>query len=267
METSRLRAIRVWAVRAALGAVLALIAAVGCGGDPSAQHIRDLRMSGNADSARTLAVAFLEEKAARMDVWLELTHSTLDLCRRATGENDRLTMRYVLEAGLTCGAIYQHRKRDPGRQWLEASKITASEVTRQINRIALTLNTQAADAGRLSEMARAPHEGDALTERARQDLDKMVGDARDLLRLAIVMRRLLESLPETSPGVTSLLTGQLEAAVVEWGRALGLDSRFTLSVQNSARQSFDDALARATGDLQDLGYLLPATLLENGVLP
>jgi hypothetical protein len=251
------------------GIALAVLAA-GCGRSKIAQEVRDLRFAGQADSSRALALASLKKKASRMDLWLEFTRSTLDIVRLRPETADHTNdLDLLVQAALTGAAIYQRDKHNPSAEWRDTDKLLAGEVGRQMNTLMTTMTVQVQQASYLKPLLNptgpdslVPHGPDI---RARDTLSGYRTDARNVLFWSIVLKRLLEMLPEVNPGTASLLAGQMDEDKAAWTQALELDPSYIVTVQQRAREAIDQALDHAAQDLKDLGYFLPQTIIENGV--
>jgi hypothetical protein len=248
----------------------AVVLAVGCRRDETARDVRELRFAGQADSARTLALSALSTNANRMDVWLELTKSDLDICRLADQQQGFRPLKYLLEAGLTCAAMYAHDKQQPPRAWRDIARLASAESGRQMNRLLGIFNTQMQSLEYLKRTAATNPDMPFLSGQslhAQQMIEDYKNAAPDLIHISITLRRLLESLPEPSTGTASLLIGEVEEATGSWAPALELDPALSSTVQFRSRAAFDKALQRAQGDLGELGYFLVGTIVDNGALP
>ncbi len=255
---------------------LALGLTVGCGGSREAETVRGLRLSGSPDSARALAISVLSARAARMDVWREFASAALDLARRTDEDEGGGPLANLIEAGLLCGAINLHAQQKPDRDWHTLGRLTAVEVGRRINRLTGLLGTQA-QAGEYLQQAEQnanrgtlpgldPNAPDPAARLRRAVIDYRDG-ARPLLIQAVILRRLVEVLPESNPGSGAVLSGQLADAVSGWSKALELEPGLLGPIQLHEREALDAAFGQAETDLNELGYWLPKTILENGVLP
>jgi len=242
----------------------------GCRKDETVRDVRELRLAGQADSARTLALSALSQGANRMDLWLELTKSDLDICRLADQQQGFRPLKNLLEAGLACAAMYAQHKQQPPREWRDVGRLTSSEAGRQMNRLLGAFNAQSQALEYLKQTATTAPDAPFLsgqTVRARQMIEDYKSAAPNLIHISMTLRRLLEALPEANPGTASLLIGQMEEAIGGWAPALELDPALLTSVQFRSRTTFDTALDRAKDDLDALGYFLVGTLVENGALP
>ena len=252
--------------------LLAMLLSTGCGSSKQAETVRNLRLAGQADSARSMALSLLNENANRMDLWLEFARSSLDAVRlRPNTEDEDHTndLNALVQAALVCSAVYQQAKHEPPKEWRDTGKLVSAEVARQVNNVITAMNAQMQSALYLKPMLH-PTGPDSLMShgsdvRAEQLLVNYRMGARNLLFWSTVMHRLLESLPEVNPGTASLLAGQLEEARTPWAQSLDLDPAYMSGTQQRARQVIDEALQHALQDYRDLGYLLPQTITENGV--
>lgn len=256
------------------GAILlaAALLMVSCSPDRHADKVRDLRLAGQADSARTLALSLLTENANRMQVWLEFARSSFDLVRlRPNEENESGDLDVLIQGCLLCGAVYQNSKHEPPREWRDTGKLLSGEVARQINEQITVMTSQIQSANMIKPML-TPTGPDSLIPhgpeiRAQQLLTDYRTNARRILYWGVVLRRIMESLPEVNPGTASLLAGQQDEALTAWTQTLELDPAYRATVQQRARQAIDQAMNHSLQDLHDLGYFLPQTILENGVSP
>jgi hypothetical protein len=247
----------------------------GCRTISKVKEVHDLRVAGMADSSRTVALTYLEADAANLDLWLEFALSSLEFSRTAVADDRDKAQEYLVEAGLVCGAVYRHEKNQPSKDWREAGRLVSGEVGRRINLLSGMLSSQTGTAANVKELEKGPggptdtlHINPPSEEllKGRKLLDGFRADARRLLLLSVVYRELLASLPEPSSGLTSLLSGQLEVTQNEWSGALSLEPAYLQSIQDEARTRIHQAQALAAGDLNDVGYILPKTIVENGVL-
>jgi hypothetical protein len=250
--------------------ILALLLVAGCGREKRVNEVRDLRLAGQADSARALALSLLNENANRMDLWHEFARSSVEEVRlRPNEENHADDLDILVQAGLVCGAVYQQKKHEPDREWRDTGKLLFAEIARQISNQITAMNTQMQSANYLKPLL-TPVGPDTLIPRgpeirAQQALVNYRSGARNLLFWPVVLRRLLENLPEVNPGTATLLASQLDEAITPWAQSLDLDPAYMGGIQQRARVTIDNALNHAQQDLHDLGYLLPQTIIENGV--
>jgi hypothetical protein len=217
----------------------------------------------------------LDQDASRLDLWYEFAESTLELARNSNLSDSGQGQEYLMESAIVAGAIYEHDKEQPPKKWRELGKAVAGEVGRQVNQLVSAMNSQAGVAGNFDEFMKGPGGISDTTGtrppndeaiRGRKQIEGYRRDARVMVAQSVVYRQLLEALPEQSSGMISLLSGQLESAQNSWVAALGLDAGYVLPVQADAKHSLEVALLHARSDLNDLGYFLPKTILENGVL-
>ncbi|RPH95169.1 hypothetical protein EHM69_05155 [candidate division KSB1 bacterium] len=256
-----------------LMAVFSLLIA-GCGEDPHAIQVRELRMWGQADSARSLALAFLSEKAGRMDVWREFARASLDANRNIEEEDDQTAFQYVVEAALVSGAVNLRHRRKPDRKWRELNRVTAAELTRQINRIVAECHAEGSTADYLQQLMEQSAQNEGTNRqffgplwRTQQLVQQYRDQARQKLTRSAVGRQLLESVYESAPEASKIILEQLQTAQNNWVIALKLEPDLVEPVQDDSRGRVDAALNRLQGELKELGYLLPGSVIENGVLP
>jgi len=242
----------------------------GCGEDHSVERVRNLRLAGQADSSRTLALSLLSQNANRMPLWLEFVRSTLDEVRlRPNEESHANDLDILLQACLVCSAVYQNAKHEPPREWHDTGRLLSAELARQISDQITVMTTQLQSTTMIKQMLAVtgpdsliPHGPDM---RAQQQLANYRSGARRLLFWPVVMRRLMESLPEVNPGTTALLAGQMEEGTTAWAQGLDLDPALIGGIQQQARKAVDKAMNKVLQDLHDLGYCLPQTITDNGV--
>ncbi len=246
---------------------LALIL-LGCGKDPVVKEIRALRQEGELAQAREKTIAALQDSPGEMDLWLEFANIAVEQTRaseRAEGSN---TMEFLVEASLVCGAIYKHEQQKPGREWRDACRLASSELTKQANKIQTTLGAQASSAEYFKQLMEI-NRGDTGLRGAQISAARLVegykANARSLLYQAVVIRRLLELLPEVSPGSSTMLITQIERAMDNWRRSLELTADLTSPVQDRANHAVDKAMEQILGDLETLGYIIPGSIFENGI--
>jgi len=251
-----------------LVSVVVLMAA-GCRTDPITREVRELRMAGRPDSARARALAALEERADRRQLWLEFARASLEVCRAGVDESEPQIMEMTVQAALVCAAAHQ-QKQPWSREWRETGRLVSAEVGRQLNRIMSSYTTQAQTAASLKEL-RQRYSGGAdqygQLARTEQLVQEYRDDARHLLTLAVIWRRLLDVLPELTPGMSTIYGAELEQRQTQWIEELQLEPGYTAPVQQRARQRVDTALARLREDVNDLGHFLVRSVTENGVLP
>ena len=91
--------------------------------------------------------------------------------------------------------------------------------------------------------------------------------ARSALVEAVILRRLIEVLPEAKRRQRGDAVRTIERRGQRLGAGAGTGGGIRESGAAAARaQALDAALTQATEDLRELGYWLPKTILENGVL-
>ena len=257
-------------VKSAACALVIVLFASGCGEDRSAERVRTVRLSGQPDSARVMALSMLGDNANRMTLWLEFVRSSLDEVRLRPNEQSHANdLDILLQGCLVCSAVYQNAKHDPPREWHDTGRLLSAELARQISDLMTKMTVQFQSANMIKQMlfptgpdTLIPHGPDI---RAQQTLAGYRAEARSLLFWPVVLRRLMESLPEVNPGTTSLLAGQMDEAIPTWSRSLDLDPALITTVQQRARNAVDRAMNKAEQDLHDLGYFLPQTITDNGV--
>jgi len=254
-----------WAIMAA--AVLLVVA--GCGTDPTVREVRALRTAGRPDSARVRALLALDERADRRKLWLEFARASHEVCRTSERSGDPQMMESCVQAALVCATAHQ-QKRPWGREWRETGRLVSAEVGRQLNRVMSNFTTQMQAAAMLKDIKQRDPGGTEVyghIARTEQQVQSYRDDARRLLALAVIWRRLLDVLPELSPGMSTIYGAELEERQTQWIEELQLEPGYTGPVQQRARQRVDAALARLQEDVDDLGHFLVRSVTENGVLP
>lgn len=241
---------------------------IGCGKDPVVKEIRALRQEGELGQAREKTIDALQDTPGDMDLWLEFAQIAVEQTRASERGEGPNTMNYLVEATLVCGAIYKHEERKPGRQWRDVCRLASSELTKQANKVQTTLSAQASSAEYFKQLLET-NRGDTGLRGAQISAARMVegykADARVLLYQAVVIRRLLELLPEVSPGSSTMLTTQIESATDNWRQSLELTADLTTPVQDRANHAVDKAMEQISGDLETLGYIIPGSIFENGI--
>jgi hypothetical protein len=255
---------------AAVALVALLMLFAGCGRSRQAEQVRNLRLAGQPDSARAIALAALLETPNHNDLWLEFARSTVEVVRlRPEEENHSDDRDLLVQASLVCAARYQHDKHEPSRDWRDTGKMLSAELARQVNEIITTMTSQTQQATYLRPLLTSGGPDSLIPQgpqiQAQQTMAEYRMSARRVFYWSVVLRRLLESLPEVNPGTASLLASQLDEGMAVWTQALDLDPSYINTVQLRARQEIDQALNHASQDLNDLGYFLPQTIIENGV--
>ena len=248
---------------------LIVILAAGCGKDNTVKELRQLRSESQFTAARDRCIDALQENPANMDLWQEFARASADLTRASEREGGEQTWLYLVEGSLVCGGVYKLKNQNPSRDWRDACRLMSSEVTKQANKLQTTMMAQASSAEYLSqllEMQRGDVGQSGARASAAQMVDEYRGNARTLLFRAVLIRRLLEMLPEISSGAGTMLISQLESAQDEWRRNLELTANLTTPIQERANRAVDTAFGRVMGDLETLGYIIPGTILENGIL-
>jgi hypothetical protein len=252
----------------AIGLLCLLIS--GCGKDEKAKAIHDLLATNHADSARALAIETLTDQANRLSCWQEFAHASLDLCRLADPAEGFKPVHYLIEADLLCGAMYAARKQAPPEAWLTTGKSVNGEVSRQINRLIGSVNGQLRSAAIQRQALSSRPDSTTITSEmldAQATLQRYRDNAHDVIYLAAVLTRMLNALPEASPGSGAQLSGQLDETLSAWGQDLEITADYQSDVRRQANSAFDKALNRVQTDYQDLGYFLVENVTENGVLP
>lgn len=249
-----------------LGLALVLLS---CGADRAVKDIRQLRIAGQLEQSRDRALAALEDNPAYMEIWLEFARTVVEQSRQSEREGDGRAVDYLLEASLVCGGYYRFKNQAPSREWRDAGRQTAAEATKQANKVLTSLNAQIATVNYLNQLL-SMHRGDAGLSGARISAERMVQDyranARTLLFQSVLMIRLLEMLPDITSGSSALMINQIQSARDEWRQALELPPDLVDTITQRANRAVDEATERVMGDLQTLGYFLPGTIIENGIL-
>jgi hypothetical protein len=250
-------------------ASLMLLILAGCGADPAAKRVQELRLSGQPDSARALALSLLNENANRMPLWLEFARASTEISRLNDNCEDPYIAECCMQAALMCAAVHQIQKTE-SRSWREVGRLVYAEAGRQLSSIMNTYSTQTQTAAALKSIKeqyqeQGLHYGETM--RMEELVQSYRNDARRLLTSAVIWRRLLSVLPELNPGSSSMYGSELEQRQNEWIAALMLEPGYTNPIQKRAREQVDTALARLQEDINDLGYFLVRSVTENGVLP
>ena len=246
----------------------------GCSGHKREDEVRNLRVSGQPDSARALALSQLSTNRNRLSMWLEFAQSSLDAVRlRPREESHANDTDILVTACIVCSAVYQDKKHEPPREWHDTGRLVSAELARQINDHMTTMTAQMESASYLKPLL-TPSGQDTLQPMPSEQqthAQKLMAEyrlgSRNVLFWTAAFRHFMELLPEVNPGTTSLLSGQLDEATASWARTLDLDPAFMGTMQQRGRQEVDQAVGRAMQDLKDLGYFLPETITENGVNP
>lgn len=255
--------------RWAIMALPFVLVAAGCGTDPTVREVRELRLAGRPDSARARALSALGERADRRPLWLEFARASQEVCRGSESVDDPQVMESCVQAALVCAAVHQ-QKRSWGREWRETGRLVSAEVGRQLNRVMSDFTTQTQTAAVLKDLQRQyPRGAEEYGPMARTEqlVQGYRDDARRLLTMAVIWRRLLEVLPELNPGMSAIYGAELEERQTQWIEELQLEPGYTAPVQQRARQRVDAAVARLREDVDDVGHFLLRSVTENGVLP
>jgi hypothetical protein len=174
-----------------------------------------------------------------------------------------------VEASLLCGGYYKFKNQNPPREWKEVSRQATGEAIKQGNIALTTLKSQAQSADYLNQLL-TMRRGDSGMDGAQMSAIQMVegyrAKAREMLFQSVLVVRLLEMLPEVSSGSSTILVSQIQSARDEWRQALELPADLVDTITQRANRSVDTAFERVLDDLRTLGYVVPGTIIENGVL-
>lgn len=245
-----------------------LILGAGCARDPVIGEVQNLRLTGRADSARALALSALENDAGRLPLWLEFVKTNHQLCRESLDDSDPEIAEYCLQSALIC-AVMNQRERPP-KEWRETGKLVSVEVGNQLNRIMSTMLSQMQTATALKQMRdqqRHMQEQMGVVIRTEQMVRDYRSQARRLLAAGVIWNTLLERLPELHSGVNATYAAEFEKRRQDWAVELELDAAYLVPVQQNARERLNAAIARVQDDVNELGYFLVNSVIENGVLP
>ncbi|MFZ5434114.1 MAG: hypothetical protein ACOZB3_10115 [Calditrichota bacterium] len=241
---------------------------LGCGSDQSAEEVRNLRRGGQLLDARNLALQLLEEKASRQAVWLEFIRASVELSRQ-TNSDAEAARPYIIQGGLAFGVFYEFKEHKLNAEWLEVGQLLSGETIRQINILSKALQKEAGVARHYQQLSE-------FNQNETDVLDAMVADAERISEFragagfhiedAVIFRFLLERQPETNPGMRKTMLQQLDATLEEWESTLELSAAYVSQVNEQSARNITTAFTRAQGDLSELGYLLPQSILENEVL-
>ena len=241
----------------------------GCGKGETVNEIRQLRAEGNQDQAREVALAELEVTPSNFKLWLEYANVEIELTRKSERADGEHTWKHMVEASLVCGAVYKYKEQKPGSEWRNACRLAAAEVSKHANKIHTSMSAQASSAEYLSqllEMDRGSTGQHGARSSAAAIVEEYKANARTLLFQSVLVGRLLEMLPEVSSGSTTHLLSQVETARDNWKRSLELPPELIIPIEERANRTIELAFDRVMGDLQTLGYIIPATITENGVV-
>jgi hypothetical protein len=248
---------------------LGLAALLGCGTDSTVREVRELRISGHLPEAREHALAALQQDPSHLELWLEFAHTAVDQTRQAEREQDPQSLNYLVEASLLCGGYYKFQNQDPPKDWRDVSRLAAGEAVKQGNITLTTLRSQSQSADYLNQLL-TMRRGDSGMDGAQMSAAQMVegyrAGARDMLFQSVLVVRLLEMLPEVSSGSSTILVAQIQSARDEWRQALELPADLVDTMTQRANHSVDTAFNRVLDDFRTLGYAVPETIIENGIL-
>jgi hypothetical protein len=249
--------------------VVGMAALIGCGSDSTVREVRELRTTGHIPEAREHVLAALQQDPSHLDLWLEFARTAVEQTRQADREQDPQAMSYLVEASLLCGGYYKFKNQDPPREWRDVSRMAAGEAIKQGNIALTTLKSQAQSADYLSqllEMRRGDSGMDGAQMSAAQMVEGYRAGARDMLFQSVLVVRLLEMLPEVSSGSSPILVSQIQSARDEWRQKLELPADLVDTITQRANRRVDTAVERVLDDFQTLGYVVPGTIIENGIL-
>lgn len=249
-----------------LGLVLLLTS--GCGGDPAAKRVRDLCIANKPDSAYALAALILADEPRNMDVWCEFARAALEQSRNLAIEDSEQSVELLIQGAVICAAVHRNRQGELGEAWAHNARRATQEVWKQVNTVITTCGKQSGAALYLKQQRDRPTVpgmiGDPAS-RAHMRFEELRQESRYWIELAAVMGQFARLLPEASSETGNALFSQLDDALHTWSLELELDSRLTVPLHDKAAGRVVAAVEKAAGDLQELGYFMPGTILENGV--
>lgn len=247
---------------------LFLLMLAGCGSHPTAQRIRDLCVADKADSAYILAQYSLTDQPRNMDVWREFARAALERSRDLAIEEPDQSVEFLVQGALVCAAVNTRREGKLDEAWERITRQAMQEVWKQLNTVIVTCSKQSGAALFLKQQRDRPTVqgmmGDPVS-RALTRFEDLRLESRHWIELAAVMRQFARTLPEADSDAAEALFSQLDDALSAWALELELDSRATGPLREQAEVRIKRALEKAVGDLQELGYFIPGTILENGV--
>jgi hypothetical protein len=241
---------------------------VGCSGDETYREVESQRKSGQPGVARETAIQLLNEKPTRMKVWLEFARACTDMVRPLDSSGDD-PLPMLVQAGLVCGAINLKYEQQPPADWQEACRFLSVELSRQCNVLLTQLNSETRAVDYLKTLDNLPDNGESGRSGAHMQaaiaVDKAKRNARSKLERITILEELLNVLPGGAPAAESV-TQQLDLTRGDWLAALQLTNDYSKPINEAMHARLQGALDKASGDLKELGYILPGTILENGVL-
>ncbi|MBI5058633.1 hypothetical protein HZB60_02490 [candidate division KSB1 bacterium] len=244
-----------------------LIALGGCVGDESFREVESLRKSGDIENARALAIQLVNEKPDRMKVWLEFCRLTTELVRPLEVQ-DKDPLPYLLQASLVCAAISLRHKQEPPDAWREIGRFLAVALSRQGNILLSEMNEDIKSVDYRTTLSELPGGTTGAGGSAYFNAISAVEDARRNARSKVermtVITDVLAALPTNSPGAQAVVQ-QLDVTRPAWAGSLELKPDYLLPLTENMHNRWQGALEKAVGDLKELGYFLPGTILENGV--
>jgi len=248
--------------------ILAAMLWQGCGKDLTAERIGKLRAAGEVDSAYAEAVSALSDNARRDNVWREFVRVCVERTRRMNAEGAEPNLAYLVQAGIVCAAVREHARGRLNADWREVSQMAAREIERQLSLVLNEFGRQQRTAQQVVQLRKFPRSDrrNALVlQQTEETLEEYRRSAGDLIKRRAVLEYLYERLPETSGGTKTSLREQLRVTIEQWQQMLELEAGSDAAITEAAETIMEKAMQRAKGDFRELGYLLPNTVIENGV--
>lgn len=247
-----------------IGLFAAVMLFSGCERHSELNEIIALRKSGQITEARAKAMEVLRANPERAELWPEYITVTVAAAKIIEREGED-ALPLIAEAATAAAAMTRYKKQNVPDEWKPAIRLVMGELGRLGNADLAAYNRETRAADYLTAMDLSANNGGSLSQ-AQMDAYQAVNDAQRGARARLRRNIILEALLAEIQGSTAIaLIEQLALPRTEWIHALKLNADFTAPIIASANDDVKRAVTTATEDLNEVGYLLPSTIFDNGV--
>jgi hypothetical protein len=239
----------------------------GCGPSKELREVQELRKSGKYEDARLRAVLHLQDTPERKEFWPEFALCVAAQSRTIERDGDD-PLPSLVQAATAMSAMYKFKQEKPAAEWAEAGRMVSGEIVRLANIELSNLSRDKKAADYLQTLSNMQNPDGSLSARqmdAYRAVEAAQHGSRARLERIVIMETFITALPGLSATSGATLLEQLTRQKAEWLQALNIKPEFSQPIIAGASQRVEQAISRALGDLTEVGYLLPESILENGV--
>lgn len=249
--------------------VICLFLMSGCGPDQEAKQIRELRLAKQLDEARDLAIKTLTDSPKRKAVWQEFVRVDMDLYKEKHAKSDEKDLNYLVEAALTCIAVYQHNDKKPSDVWKSLNSQVFAFVSTECNVVLGVMQTQTKAGDYLRFLLRdknSNYGAERTLSTTTASVDEYRVQASEVIKRMSIVVNLLNVLPEEGQGTKEVLIKQMANSMSAWSSSLDLEPSLKENVYMKYKTAVETAIQNTQEDFSAEGYLQIDTITQNKVM-